>query len=142
MNSEKECIFCKIVRGELPCHKIWEDEYFLVILDIDPISDGHSIIISKKHFRDLFSLNEEYSCKVLELAKKIGLALKKAFSYNTITIMQTNGNFQDVPHFHLHVFGRTKKNEIKIISLEDVKSDETHLKQTADRIKKQLFSIN
>lgn len=139
MKSKKECIFCKIVRWELPCHKIWEDEVFLVILDIDPISDGHSLILTKQHFPDIFSLDDNVSSKLIPLAKRIGYTLKNVFNYDGITLMQTNGHFQDVPHFHLHVFGRKKQNDIKIIYPDNTKGDEKHLKQIYETLKDKII---
>ena len=110
----KDCIFCKIINQEAPAHIVYEDEAVMVILDIDPISDGHTLIIPKKDILDLHSLDEETGSRVMQVARKLAGVIEKEFEYDGSTIMESNGAFQDVPHFHLHVFGRNKGNDIKL----------------------------
>jgi histidine triad (HIT) family protein len=109
----KDCVFCQIVKDQIPAHIIYQDELVIAILDIDPISDGHTIIIPKKDILDIHSLDAETGKRVMEIAKKLAGVIQQEFKFDGCMIMQVNGAFQDVPHFHLHVFGRNKKNDIK-----------------------------
>lgn len=104
-----ECIFCKIVEGEVPAYKVYEDENFLAFLDINPRSPGHTQVIPKKHYRwvwDLPSEGEPSSAKAtagkyFEVVKKIALAQQKAFKTNFI-LSKIVGD--EVPHAHIWVF--------------------------------------
>jgi histidine triad (HIT) family protein len=97
------CIFCKIVRGEIPCYKVYEDENFLGFLDIRPIATGHVQLVPKQHYRwtyDVPNFGEFF-----ESAKKVGLAAKKAVNSDYISFL-TFGN--DVPHAHIWIIPRFK----------------------------------
>lgn len=110
-----DCIFCKIVRHEAPAHIIYEDELVMAILDNDPISAGHTLILPKKDIRDIHELDKEVGSQVMKVARLVAGAIEKEFGYDGSMIMEVNGVFQDVPHFHLHVFGRKKNNDITIV---------------------------
>ena len=72
-----DCIFCKIINGDIPCFKIYEDELVLAFLDINPDSDGHTLIIPKKHFRDLEDIDLETLARINEVSKKLKNLLEK-----------------------------------------------------------------
>jgi len=102
-----DCVFCKIVRGEIPCHKIYEDENFLAFLDIEPFTEGHTLVIPKKHYRwvhDVPNTGEYW-----EFAKKITLALEKDLKPLYISYI-TMGKL--VPHAHIHVIPRYKDDSL------------------------------
>ena len=103
-----DCIFCKIANGEIPSTTLYEDEKFRVILDLGPASKGHSLVIPKEHFEDLFDLSKEYSSEVLSVAQKVGNAFKQGLSAEGFNIVQNNGEIagQTVKHFHLHIIPR------------------------------------
>jgi len=102
------CVFCKIIRGEVPSYKVYEDEHTLAFLDIGPVNPGHTLVISKKHAANLEEAGEETLCQVIKTVKKVGLSLKKnlgAAGYN----LQMNNDpaaGQIVPHLHFHVVPR------------------------------------
>lgn len=106
-------IFCKIINNEIPSYTIYEDEKVKVFLDVNPIHNGHTLIIPKKHFENLFDIDEENLNYILKIAKKIALELKKKLNYDGITISQNNQYGQDVKHFHLHLIPKYKE-EIKL----------------------------
>lgn len=110
----KDCIFCQIVSGQLPAEIVYEDSNILAILDIDPISDGHTLVLPKEDMKDIFSLDEREGGKIMSVAKKLAKVIQDEYHYDTVMLMQVNGLAQDHPHFHLHVFGRNKSNDIKI----------------------------
>lgn len=106
MNNE--CIFCKIIKGEIPSFTVYEDEVFKVILDRFPAAPGHVLIIPKEHYNDMFSLPEESASKLYPLAQKIATKVKEVVGAEGINIIQNNGEVagQSVHHFHLHIIPR------------------------------------
>lgn len=107
-----DCIFCKIINNEIPSYKIYEDERVLAFLDVSPKSNGHTLVIPKKHFKDLYDIDEDYLNHILKISKKIGNILKEKLNCDGITLMQNNGLGQEVKHFHLHIIPKYK-NETK-----------------------------
>ncbi|MEI7764955.1 MAG: HIT domain-containing protein [bacterium] len=97
------CIFCKIVKGEIPCDKIYEDEKFLVFLDIKPVSDGHLLIIPKKHVVWMQEADDDTISEIFKLTKKMMLALKNGLPCDYV---QESVVGNEVPHFHIHIFPR------------------------------------
>jgi len=99
----ENCIFCKIVKEEIPCVKIYEDENFLAFLDIEPVSEGHLLIIPKKHVAWMQEADDETISGIFKLAKKLMLAVKNGIGcdYVQLSIAGT-----DVPHFHVHLIPR------------------------------------
>lgn len=95
----ENCIFCKIVAGEIPCYKVYEDENYLAFLDINPQSPGHTQVIPKKHIRWVW--DSENAGEYFEIAKKIALAERKAFGTDFI-LSKIIGD--EVPHAHIWVF--------------------------------------
>lgn len=98
LNNEN-CIFCKIVRGEIPCYKVYEDDNFLAFLDINPQSPGHTQVIPKKHHRWVWDV--ENVGEYFEVARKVALAQRKAFDTDFV-LSKVVGD--EVPHAHIWVF--------------------------------------
>lgn len=97
--SDKECIFCQIVAGKVPCFKIYEDDYFLAFLDIFPWVEGHTLVIPKKHYRWVWEVEEggAYFQVVQKIANHYRQVLKTEFVMSYIY-------GYDVPHAHIHLF--------------------------------------
>lgn len=129
-----DCLFCDIIALRSSGYKVAENDSAVAILDIHPISDGHTLILSKKHIIDLHELDMDTGAKVLELAKLIAKTLKEEFYYEGISLMQSNGFCQDVPHFHLHVFGRKKEDDISITYPDGILENDEHLKAVAKKM--------
>ena len=110
------CIFCKIIAGDIPSSAIYEDEDFKVIMDISPASKGHAIILSKKHFDNLFELEDDVAKKVLIVARKIAAAMKEELNCDGINLLQNNGEAagQTVFHLHFHLIPRYKNDNVKL----------------------------
>ena len=108
------CIFCKIISGEIPSAVIYEDEEFKVILDRFPSSIGHALIMPKKHIENIFEMPIQKGGKLFELAVKIAPIIKKELNCDGINILQNNGEAagQSVPHFHLHIIPRYKNDGV------------------------------
>jgi histidine triad (HIT) family protein len=102
------CIFCKIIRKEIPAHVVYEDESTLAFLDINPINPGHVLVIPKAHHADLLSTPDELLREVMSVARKIAQASITALNAPGFNIGVNNGAAagQVVPHVHLHVMPR------------------------------------
>lgn len=111
-----DCIFCKIVKGELPCYKIYEDEKIFAFLDIAPVSDGHTLVIPKKHYADLEKISDDDLGCLMKAIKKIGEALKYGLAIDGYNIQLNNGSIagQIVPHIHFHIIPRKQKDGLKL----------------------------
>jgi len=116
----ENCIFCKIAAGMIPSETVYEDELFRAILDLGPASAGHTLILPKKHFKDVTELKEPYASQVLPVAAKIGAAMKKGLGCAGFNLVQNNGEAagQTVMHFHMHVIPRYEGETDKIASWE------------------------
>jgi histidine triad (HIT) family protein len=98
-----DCIFCKIANGEIPAKVIYEDKIVKVYLDINPLATGHTLIIPKKHFTDLDDIDMETLTHIMKVAKDIKKKLEDKLGAKGIRLMQNNGVFQEVKHYHLHL---------------------------------------
>ena len=107
-----DCLFCKIVNGDIPSYKIYEDEIVYAFLDINPDSNGHTLIIPKEHFLDLDEIPSNVLTHILEVAKKLKLEIESKLNCDGLTLIQNNGDIQEVKHFHLHLKPYYKNNEI------------------------------
>jgi histidine triad (HIT) family protein len=120
-------IFAKILRGELPCHKVYEDEHVLSFLDIMPRSPGHTLVIPKVPARNIFDISPDDYARVARVAHKIAAAAMKAFEADGITVQQFNepAGGQVVFHLHMHVMPRldgvallppgSRKEDVKVL---------------------------
>lgn len=115
---EKDCLFCKIVNGEIPSYTIYEDDDFKVFLDINPNDNGHMLIVPKKHIKDALDIDDETYRKLNSINKKMINLLNDKLNPDGIKLSQNNGILQDVKHYHMHVIPAYKSNEI--MSVEDV----------------------
>lgn len=104
----KECIFCKIVEGDLPSYKVYEDTEVLAFLDIMPNNHGHTLVIPKKHYANFEEIPEELLAKVILVTKKVGKAIKDGLGVKGYNVCQNNDPVagQMVPHLHFHVIPR------------------------------------
>lgn len=113
---DKDCIFCKINQGEIPSTTIYEDEDFKVILDINPASRGHAVILPKNHAANLMELPDEDAEKILKVAKKCAVAMMEVLHCDGINILQNNGEAagQTVFHLHIHLIPRYEGDSVNI----------------------------
>ena len=97
------CIFCKIVKGDIPSYTIYEDGFVKVFLDINPESAGHMLIIPKKHYDCLDDIDIDTLTYINKITKKIHNILKEKLNIDGMSIVQNNGCAQDVKHYHMHI---------------------------------------
>ena len=106
MNS-MDCIFCKIVDGEIPSYKVYEDEVVLAFLDITQGTKGHTLVIPKKHVQNVYELDEEIASELFKRVPKIARAIKEAFHPIGLNIVNNNDKpLQSVFHYHIHLIPR------------------------------------
>lgn len=113
-----DCIFCKIIDGDIPSYKLYEDDDILVFLDINPIDLGHTLIIPKKHVLDIMEIDNECFIKIINKARDIADLISRKLNSSGFKIVQNNGKLQEVKHFHLHVI--PCYNEKKELTVEEV----------------------
>ena len=111
-----DCIFCKIAAGDIPSATIYEDDDFRVILDIEPASKGHALILPKEHFANLYELSDEVAAKALVVAKKVIAKMTDIVECDGYNVVQNNGEAagQTVFHFHIHLIPRYKEDQVNI----------------------------
>ena len=110
----EDCIFCKIIKGELPCYKIYEDEKVLAFLDLHPLSKGHTLVIPKKHTRDIFEIEPEELKSLILVVQKLSKIIMEKLGAQGINILQRNktGAGQEVSHIHFHIVPRYKDDTV------------------------------
>lgn len=108
MEKTNDCVFCKITRKEIPADVVYEDENFLAFLDINPINNGHVILIPKAHYENLYRTPNETLSDIVPLLKKLAVAVKQAVKADGINIGMNNDGAagQIVPHAHFHIIPR------------------------------------
>ena len=106
--NNSNCIFCKIVKGEVPCHKVWEDEKFLAFLDMNPVGEGHTLIIPKKHFNTFLDTDQECASEFLCFLQETGKILLRKYDSAGFNVILNNGKSsgQVVEHVHFHILPR------------------------------------
>lgn len=110
---KEDCIFCKLAAGVIPTNSIYEDEDFRVILDADPATKGHALIIPKAHYDNLLDAENECISKILPLAKRVAKKQMEAYGCPGVNIVQNNGEVagQTVFHLHVHVIPRYENKD-------------------------------
>ena len=133
----EDCIFCKIIKGEIPSFKVYEDDMVFAFEDINPISEGHTLLIPKIHAQDLWEIPGQDLAAVHLASKKIIQAIKDVLNPTGVACLQLNGRGvnQVVMHYHLHLIPHTAgEPEIPVCAWELKEGDMEAIKQTADRI--------
>lgn len=103
-----DCIFCRIIKGEIPSYTIYEDDEFKVILDAGPAEKGHALILPKNHYADMYELPEEIAVDAIKLARKLMVKMTDKLHCDGFNLVQNNKEAaeQTVPHFHMHLVPR------------------------------------
>lgn len=111
----KDCIFCKIISGDIQSMKVYEDDICLAYLDINPDSDGHTLIIPKNHYKDIFDIPDDVLLHIYKISRKIMRLLENKLKCDGFSLLQNNGDVQEVKHYHLHIkpyYNNKKSNEL------------------------------
>ena len=110
-----DCIFCRLANGDIPTNALYEDDIVKAIFDLSPASMGHIIILTKEHFNDLYSIDEETAAHVFKVATKLAKAIKESLNCDGMNILQNNEEIagQTVFHFHMHIIPRYLGDNVK-----------------------------
>lgn len=109
------CTFCKIIQEDIPSYTIYEDEIVKVFLDIHPHSNGHMLIIPKKHYVDLIDIEDETLTYIYKkIIPKLYKLLQQKMKADGLSVCQNNGTAQDVKHYHVHLIPKYKKAHHKM----------------------------
>ncbi|MEE8541483.1 MAG: HIT family protein [Desulfobacterales bacterium] len=133
----EDCIFCKIVQGEIPSFKVYEDDNVLAFEDINPVSEGHTLVIPKNHAENLFEISSQDLAAVQAAAQRVARAIKQALNPIGIAALQLNGRGvnQEVMHYHLHLVPRAgEAPPLPMTQWELKPGDMEAIKQTAEKI--------
>ena len=109
-----DCLFCKIIEGSIPSKTIYEDDIVKVFLDINPNTNGHMLIVPKKHVVTINDIDSKLASHILEVEKKMYNLLKDKLNVEGLTIAQNNDLGQDVKHYHVHLIPRYKDDGWKL----------------------------
>jgi len=116
VNGDSDCIFCKIIAGDIPCFKLFEDESTLAFMDINPASEGHVLVIPKEHAENVYMVSDAAISATARTAKRVAAAIDKTLKPAGLNLVQANGPAaaQTVMHFHMHVLPRAENDELKL----------------------------
>ena len=136
-----DCVFCKIRDGELPSMRVYEDDRTLAIMDINPLTSGHCLVITKTHAPTLWDAGDEDLQAAMAAARKVAIALRTAVKLDGLNMLQANGAaaFQSVPHYHLHLIPRWH-NDDKGFDWPVVPGDRAQIQAIGERLREALGS--
>lgn len=127
-----DCLFCKIISGEIPSNTIYDDDLVKAFLDISPKSNGHLLVVPKKHYTNIEDIDLETLKHINIVAKNLYVILKEKLKCEGLTLIQNNGLGQEVKHYHLHLIPRYTNDDIKLISNEKMIDD---IEETMEKLK-------
>jgi histidine triad (HIT) family protein len=110
------CIFCKIVGGEIPCSKVYEDEHTLAFMDIGQVNLGHVLVVTKSHADNIYGLTGAQAAQVFQTAARVAKAVKASIKPDGMSIFQANepAGMQTVFHFHIHILPRYENDGLRV----------------------------
>jgi histidine triad (HIT) family protein len=113
---QENCIFCQIIRGEIPSFKVWEDEKTFAFMDINPVHDGHALVIPKEHAGDVFTVSAAAISAVMRTAREVARSVRAVVQPDGLNLVQCNGAAaaQSVLHFHVHVLPRKENDNLAL----------------------------
>ena len=115
--KKDDCIFCKLANGDIPTRKIYEDDKFVVFMDMSPATRGHSLVVPKDHYANIYEMPAELAGEAMKVAQKMAIKMKDALHTDGFNIVQNNGEAagQTVFHFHMHLIPRYSGKEKEIL---------------------------
>lgn len=134
--KKDDCIFCKIAAGEIPSRKIYEDKDLIAIMDLNPTSKGHSLIIPKEHCTNIYDIDEDIAAKVMKTAKKLATKMTVALNCDGFNLLQNNGETagQTIFHFHMHLIPRYKDADNNMLKFTSVSFSDEEMDAIRDQI--------
>lgn len=135
-----DCVFCKIVSGEIPSVKVYEDDSVFAFMDINPLNDGHVLIIPKTHADTIHEITQSDFVAVMSATHKLAAAVQKALNPEGINLMQLNGRAanQVVPHLHMHIVPRWSGDGLSICKWNPKAGNMEQIQEVAERIRSEV----
>jgi histidine triad (HIT) family protein len=118
-----DCLFCKIIEGDIPSKTIYEDDLVKVFLDINPTTNGDMLIVPKKHYENINDIDDDLVLHIHKVTKEMFKLLKEKLSVDGLTLVQNNGHGQEVKHYHLHVTPRYTNDKVALSKNKDILVD-------------------
>src|SRR5260370_31491755 len=139
MSADPDCIFCRIVAGDIPCFKLFEDSETLAFMDINPVHDGHALVIPKAHYPTVFDIAPEAFAAAARIAARVAKAVNAALKPDGLNLVQSNGPgaAQSVGHFHIHVLPRRLGDGL-LVNWTPKPGDHARIGEIAERVRRQL----
>ena len=133
---DNDCVFCRIIRGELDSATIYEDESTLAFLDLRQSNEGHVLVVPKDHFEQIYDLDDDSASALAGTVCKVARAVRRVYAPEGLSIWQSNGPaaFQEVPHVHWHVFPRYTDDGHLVVYPKDI-ADRARRVKSADSLK-------
>jgi len=137
--SDRGCIFCDIVEGQAPADVVFEDKETLAFMDINPANPGHTLIIPKRHVRDIYELDGETAAAVMGTAVRVSRAIKAAIQPDGLNLLQSNGpaGGQVIFHFHMHIIPRWHGDGLRLARPPEVRRTMA-IKEAAAKIRREI----
>lgn len=134
--KKDDCVFCKIAAGEIPSRKIYEDKDVIAIMDLSPTSKGHSLIIPKEHYTNIYDIDEDIAAKIMKVAKKLATKMTVALNCDGFNLLQNNGATagQTMFHFHLHLIPRYEDADNDMLHFTSVELTDAEMDAIRDTI--------
>ena len=139
MKTDSDCIFCKIVAGDIPACKVLQDDTSLGFMDIGPVSEGHVLLIPREHYQTIDDIPEDVAASVLKLLPQLVAAVKTVTGCQGVNVLQNNGTIagQLVPHVHFHIIPRSPGGKFNF-NWPTEKYPEGRMEELGNEIKKAL----
>jgi len=115
-----DCLFCKIINGDIPSKTIYEDELVKVFLDINPSTNGDMLVVPKTHYENIYDIDEKLIPHIHKVVKELYDMLKEKLSVDGLTLIQNNNYGQDIKHYHVHVTPRYTNDKLKVTKNEEI----------------------
>ena len=133
-----DCLFCKIVAGEIPSFKVYEDEKTFAFLDIRPVNAGHTLVVPRNHATNIFDIAPEDWAATTETARKLAIAIEKGLDADGVNIAMNNREHagQVIPHPHMHIIPRFKGDGLRLMPQREYKTGEAD--ESAEKIRSAL----
>ena len=135
-----DCIFCAIVAGDIPATTVYEDEHVFAFMDIAPANPGHTLVIPKQHYRNIFDMSAEVGSRIMQAAIPLANAIRTALKADGLNLFQSNeaAAFQTVFHFHLHLIPRWESDPLRKQYWQPREADPEEISNIAAKIRDAL----
>jgi len=135
-----DCIFCKIISGDIPAIRVLDEARVIAFMDINPSAKGHLLVVPKKHAENIFEIEKDDLSAVFRAVKRCAMAIKEALNADGATVLQLNGKASDqvVPHLHVHVIPRWNNDGLTVSTWEMKPGDMEEIQALADQVKKHM----